>query len=551
MLRSMTRLLSASAALSTLAAACVGPVEEESVTASAEEVITTASTRQFASNYLKNWPTGVAGQTQWSNVIINNPNATPTNVTLTVFRNDGSTLDSFTKTIPARGVYNSFCEPAWLGLDESDPVNHRSVGWVELTASAPVVAMNQTVVREGGTCSASATMLDGEPFLKQPSTRLFTSSYLKNWPTGDLTKTQWSTVVVNNPNAVPAHVTLRVYRNDGFGLLKDISVTVPAHGAWNSYTNPDWNSVPNTESGRTNGWVEILSDVPVVGTNRITHRDGLASTSPAVAFDDTGLIPASTAQNLHSRLFLKNWTEAESICPSEPFSQWSSIIVNNPNPAPANLTVRVYGPNGENLGSFLETIPALGAWNSYSPTEYPGWANIINTNPGRSIGWVDVSSNRPIFGTTRVSFRDGNTFDATPALFNDEPMAEDGSSTVFSDVYLKNQPTTNGRTLWTDAVVDNPSSGPVTITVKILKTGGSGPVTSFQQTIAPHGMWISNRDLRWTNAPDTDPVNHVTTGWVEINASAPVIATRRLLLREGNTSTSPIVLFDDMPFDGG
>jgi hypothetical protein len=158
MFRRITMTASTCAAFA-LAMGCVSDTDEHTTGEpldTAEQAVA-SSTRQFASYYLKNIAT-TDGRTQWTNVVINNPNPTPATVTLTIHRNDGAgTLGVLTKTIPARGWYNSYGDAAWLNsVAETDTVNHRSAGWVELTSNeaSPQTDEMYGVVARGGVATS-------------------------------------------------------------------------------------------------------------------------------------------------------------------------------------------------------------------------------------------------------------------------------------------------------------------------------------------------------------------------------------------------------------
>ncbi|WP_437725220.1 hypothetical protein [Sorangium sp. So ce861] len=508
---------------------------------SAEQAIV-SGTPQFASHYLKNMPT-TDGRTQWSDVVINNPNPTPAAVTLTVHRNDGAQppLGVITTTIPAHGWYNSYGRAEWIhGVGETDPVNHRSSGWLELTSDVPVVATHRATVRTGGTHSSPVSLFNDVPFLDSPAQRLFSAYFLRKWPSGMSGATQWTDVTVNNPNTAPVCVAVRVHRIDGSGVHAALNLTVPAKGSWSSFGKPEWLGILPTDSasGGAIGWIEVLSDAPVVASSRIAVRSGPTFDAPPVLLEDAGF-QAATSQAPSASLFLKGAPAGGLTGSSGTITQWSNPVIVNPNPTPTTINVVVRRPDGSvpGFGSFTKTIPAMGWWNSYADTS---WSSVASAT-----GWTEITASQPVFGVNRLTFRDGGAYSSPLKLFDDEPLAQSAENQSFASFYLKKWPSTAGYTQWTDLVVNNPSNGTATITVRIHKVDGSGELTSFNRQIPARGMWRTVDDSGWLSLPSSDPAHGRSVGWVEITSSSPVIALNRVLLRNGDTPSSPIALFED------
>ncbi|KYF69969.1 hypothetical protein BE15_05495 [Sorangium cellulosum] len=502
-------------------------------------------TRQYASLYVKNWP-DTNGRKQWTDITVNNPNPVPAQVTITIHRTGGGyPLEVITKTIPARGAYGSFGDAAWLAIDDSDPANQRSIGWIELASDVPVAATSRVALRDGSTFDAPVALLDDEAFVKSPSTRLFSSLFLKNWPAGGGAATQWTNLIVNNPGDQAATITVRVHRTDGGGVLSSLSRTLPAKGVWNSYGDAGWLGVANSDAanGRSIGWVEVLSTAPVVAMNRFTLRSGTTYSAPAVHVEDDALT-SETSTTLRANLFVKNWPTNSGL------SQWSSVVVNNPGAMAASLRVVVRGKDGAVLGDFTKTVPAMGYWNASGDASWAGVQNSDVAN-NRSVGWVEITSSQPVFGMNRVTFRDGNAASAPLRDLDDGPLQTATSRKLFAPYYLNNWPTTSGHTQWSNVIVNNPNDYPTTITVRILRKDGTGDVTFFTRQIPARGLYNAYGDPSWVNAPFTEAASRRLDGWVEITASAPVIAMDRVVHRDGSAFDSPDVLFDDNALDGG
>lgn len=395
--------------------------------------------RQYSSVFIKNWP-APGGLTQWSNVTVANPSSTAATVELTVFPSGGGgPLGTVTVTIPGYGMYNSFGDPRWRGIG-GDPTDEDrpSHGWIALASDKPVVATHRTTLRAGSTWNAPARLVEDEPFLTEPSRRLFASYYFKRWPEAG-GKTLWSNIVVNNPAAKQASIQVRIHGVDG--TLHELHRTVPAKGAWNSYGDSDWLAVPDdpTKAGAM-GWVEIRSNEPVVATNRVVHRDGSTYDAPVALLDDIGLTAArAAARQLAAGSFLRN------VPATGTMTQWSSLIVNNIHPEHATLTITVHRKDGgPDLARFTKRIPPFGAWSADGD---PDWASVPATGSGGSAeGWVEISADLPVFGANRVTLRDGSTPSSPVVQLNDEPLAAPSSGSLTGGLYIKNWPSAEGLT---------------------------------------------------------------------------------------------------------
>ncbi|HEU4412798.1 MAG TPA: hypothetical protein VFS43_46570 [Polyangiaceae bacterium] len=544
MFHRITRMAGVCAAIA-LAMGCVGGdvVTTDGPVDGAQQAVT-SPTHQFASYYLKNVLT-TDNKTQWSDVVINNPNPTPATVTLTVNRHDGAQppLGVITATIPARGWYNSHGRPEWLdGVAETDTVNHRSTGWVELTSDVPVVATNRLTVRTGNTYGSPVSLFNDAPFLRSPVQRLFSTYFLRKWPTGMTDVTQWADITVNNPTPKPANVTVRVHKFAGGGVHATRTFTVPPKGFWSSDDKPEWGNIPPTDAniGGALGWIELLSDVPVVASSRVAMRSGVTNNAPLFLLDEAGF-QTSLAQTLRAPLFLKGSSAGGNL------TQWSHPVVVNPNSTPTTITVTVRKVDGSPTdppASFTRTISAMGSWNAFGD---PSW------NVGTSVGWAEITSSQPVFGTNRVIVRDGAAGSSPIKLFDDEPLAQATASQSFATFYLKKWPVTPAptpHTQWTDLVVTNPGNSPATITVRIHKVDGSGDRTFFTTRVPARGVWRSGDEPRWLSLPDSDPANGRSVGWAEITSSSPVIALNRVTVRSGDTPSSPITLYEDTVLGG-
>ncbi|MGK3980112.1 ADYC domain-containing protein [Sorangium sp. So ce118] len=496
--------------------------------------------RQYSSVFVRNVP-APGGLTQWSSVVVVNPGRDPARVKLTVLpTGGGDPLGTVSVTIRPFGTYNSYREPQWEQILDSDLANHRSSGWIALASDRPVVATHRASLREGNTPDSPVRLVEDEPFLTSPSRRLFSSFYLKNWPEAG-GKTQWSNIVVNNPATRPISIQVRIHGVDGG--LHTFNRALAARGAWISHGDSDWLAVPNNNPAGTGalGWVEIRSDEPVVATNRIVHRSGANHDSPVARLDDVGFTAAqSAARVLAASSFLRN------IPATGTLTQWSSLVVNNPHPEEVDIQVTVHrNDGGGDLARFTKVISPFGAWNAYGD---PAWTSIPATGSGgRSLGWVEIEASKPVFGTNRVILREGGALSSPVALFSDEPLATASTDPLVSWLYVKNWPAGEGLTQWSVPIVSNPRDHAVEVRVRRWNTGGT-LVDEIPWTIPAKGRWDASSGPGWYELPDTEPSNHRSLGWLELIPSTPLIAANRVTMRQGTTADAPIVLYDATPF---
>jgi hypothetical protein len=530
-----TRLLASLCAAFALVAGCVGSDERPTGGGALDfaEQAVASFTQQFAGSYFNN----VAlpdGRTLWSNVVVNNPNPTQATVTLTIRNNNGATLATLTKQILPGQYYNSYGQADWLAPASG------STGWVQLSSDVPVVATNRITLRSGTSYNSAVSLFNDEPFLKSPSRRLRSAFFLRNWPSGKLNVTQWTDIKISNPNTSTANATVWIYKTDG-ALHATVPVSVPQNGAWSSYESADlaWRNIPVTDStlGGAMGWIEITSDLPVVASSQFAMRSGSTWNASPVLLDNTAF-EAQGSTTLRAPLLLKGAPAGGTI------TQWTTPVIVNPNGTPVTINVVPHKNDGTTDPlPFTKSIPAMATWNAYND---PNWNAIALTH-----GWVEISTDQPIFGVNRLTFRDGTTQSSPFTLFDDEPLAQAALSQQFASLYLKKWPSYSTYTQWTDLVVNNPSTtSPVTITVRLRKPDTSSDLTSFTRSIPARGSWRSWDDPNWLLLPESDPTNGRSLAWIDLTSSAPVTALSRTSLRNGSTATSTLTLFEDSLLQG-
>lgn len=481
----------------------------------------------YSGFYLRNWPTG-DGRTQWSELFVSNPNDAPARVTIRVHKRTGGLHAVVQQTIAARGSWNSYAQPAWLNLPFTDP--NASLGWLEVGSDRPVLATQRTSFRTGNTYDSPIALFRDDVLIRPepPTTTLYATFYLKNWPTGNLNKTQWSDLMLVNPSHdAAATVTINVNKMDGTGPRgTPLTVSIAPGATFNTYGLAAWLNMPDGNPGL--GWVEVTQDTPgarVVGINRVTIRNGSTFNAPTVLFQDEAM-SGKLETVLGSSQFFKNWDVAgigkESSYP----------ILVNPGYSTTAAEIRIYRTDGS-FQTFYRTIPGRGVWNSATDFE---WNNMP---AGR--GWVNVySPSSQIFGMNRKVVLDGSTLIGLDDALLTTPLTSAGYATP----YLRNSPLGDGSTSreWTDVVVSNPQRGSTTFTLNVYDVNGT--TTTFQKSIRAFEIWDSSSDGDWltfVNGP-------ASIGWIELIPSGPVRATNRVTLRSGTTYYAPIVGFHDVEF---
>ncbi|WP_437954277.1 ADYC domain-containing protein [Sorangium sp. So ce119] len=398
------------------------------------------------------------------------------------------------------------------------------------------------------TCSAEDTALDpSRPHLIRswscdPGSlceRQYSSVFVRNWPApGGLT--QWSNVTVVNPNSTAATVKLTVFPTGGGAPLGAVQITLEPSEAYSSYGDPRWDAIDDGDllSDRAAGWIALASDKPVVATHRTSLRAGSTWNAPARLVEDEPFL-TSPSRRLFSSYYLKGWPEAGGR------TQWSNVVVNNPATKQVSITVRIHGVDGS-LHEFDRALPARGVWNSYGDSD---WLAVPNppTRTG-ALGWVEIRSDEPVVATNRIVHRDGSTYDAPVALLDDVGFAAATSAAkeLAASSFLRNVPVTGTMTQWSSLVVNNPHPEQVTITVTVHRNDGGGALRSFTKVIPSFGAWDAHGDPDWTSVPATGSGGR-SEGWVELSADLPVFGINRVILRDGATLSSPVVLFNDEP----
>lgn len=352
--------------------------------------------------FLKNWVSPTTGDTshsQWSSLVLCNPHRTEEMVTINVReRSSGELLSSFNKWIEPHRWWNAYADAEWTNAGAES-----EFGWVEVTATAPVLGLNRWVLREGAAHDGVATLFDDLTLTAEPRTEQVASIYLKRWPWRSGGPSQWSNLLIGNPNDGAASATVTVHRTDGSGTLGQFTTSIPGRGAWYSKGDPAWAGIGESDPTyqRSIGWIEVSSDLPVTA-NHITDYVAGPDEGDLLVLRDVNQL-TGTATTLLAPLYLRSWPVGDGAGKK----QETSIAVTNGNDSPVTLTVTVRRiDTGEVLSTFDETVASKASWNSYDDTD---WQAVPDTEPGAAIGWVTVEATAPVAGSVRYRvLDDGN-----------------------------------------------------------------------------------------------------------------------------------------------
>jgi hypothetical protein len=224
-------------------------------------------------------------------LLMQNPNKEPANVTVTLYREDGSTA-THKMLVP-------HVSRASLLLD--DIVPGASVG-AKVESDRPIVVERAVYKEKGkaGTDSIGANALSKSWYMAEGVTRLGFDSWL----------------LMLNPNDVPGTAKATYMLEDGTTVSR--SYLVPPRTRISVYLNQE---VPNARVA-----TKIDSDLPIVAERSVYFPDGLGAHTTMAA-------PAPS----------KLWYLPEGST-SKPFTE--NVLVMNPNDAPANITVSLMKEDG-------------------------------------------------------------------------------------------------------------------------------------------------------------------------------------------------------------
>lgn len=105
---------------------------------------------------VRNWPSGITGQTQWTELYFSNPDAQQATVTINVYSaytggnyTNGQLMAIINLTVPANGWASTFGNSAWMNLPDNYPAwsGAQTLAWAYITSSRSIVGSNQWTIR--------------------------------------------------------------------------------------------------------------------------------------------------------------------------------------------------------------------------------------------------------------------------------------------------------------------------------------------------------------------------------------------------------------------
>ncbi len=360
-----------------------------------------ASATLYGGYFMRNWPAGYPNDSaviQNTYMNIANPNSSSANVALKIYKTDGTLHYTLNKTINAFGSWYAYGDPTgsggWNDIPLIDTTNSKSLGWVEITSDKPVTGFNRTAALKP---SGDFYLLTDFPLAPPSSSvNLYTPLYVKNHSSGftsPITSSevnQWSYLTLHNPGSSAATASIQAYsktRTAGTPFSK----VIPAHATWFAKNDTNWNDV----GVGTVGWVEVTSDVPLVGINRVSigGESGTSHhywTDYAMDFLGSRALYSAYYLNGHSSGY---WESGG--CPgTSAVCQKSYLQIANPGNSSAVVTIKVRKPDGTGI-------------------------------TGLTYGWVELSSTQPIVAINRITFaKTGAGTTNWLRIMTDAPLAQ-------------------------------------------------------------------------------------------------------------------------------
>ncbi|GIW64705.1 MAG: hypothetical protein KatS3mg092_0638 [Patescibacteria group bacterium] len=510
----------------------------------------------------RNWPIGQTSNTQWNDIFLVNPNNSQANVTIKVYsasngagKTNGQLIATLNKTIPANGWFNTYADQDWLNLpDNYDASGKQTLAWVEINSNVPIIGTNRFRLNQGNQYNSPSLSLFDTNLISQKSQTFYSTVIARNWPIGQTSNTQWNDIFLVNPNNSQANVTIKVYSaSNGAGktngqLIATLNKTIPANGWFNTYADQDWLNLPDNydASGKqTLAWVEINSNVPIIGTNRFRLNQGNQYNSPSLSLFDTNLI-SQKSQTFYSTVIARNWPIGQTSN-----TQWNDIFLVNPNNSQANVTIKVYSAsngagktNGQLIATLNKTIPANGWFNTYADQDWLNLPDNYDASGKQTLAWVEINSNVPIIGTNRFRLNQGNQYNSPSLSLFDTNLISQKSQTFYSTVIARNWPIgQTSNTQWNDIFLVNPNNSQANVTIKVYSaSNGAGKtngqlIATLNKTIPANGWFNTYADQDWLNLPDNyDASGKQTLAWVEITSELINILTPTLTPTPANNS---------------
>jgi len=368
--------------------------------------------RLYYPSILRNWPSNKTGNTQWSDVILFNTSINPVDVTFNLYSgvsdNNGALLSSFTKNIVANGYLNTSSLTEWSQM----PVNNQSSGTLAtLSISAPITAKLVGIHRlrliDGqGNANGSSTATIDTPLL-QSANKMYFPQVFKNWPSEKSGLTQWSDLILFNPNQDPVSIIISLNENGNSGnntpSQQNLNIQIPANGYYNTY-GTDWLNNLSREKVNANISLTVAGIYGIAAVERWRLVDGITAQSPIIHLSDVGILNSTSSKNTASAFLARGVPTV----PESAFKQYTEIAVLNPQDSPNNISINIYSskdPGNDLLKTIQYAIPPNSIFNSYN---FQDWLGIPKnfSNPDFTLASFTISSEFPVYTTQRTRYSD-------------------------------------------------------------------------------------------------------------------------------------------------
>jgi prepilin-type N-terminal cleavage/methylation domain-containing protein len=427
--------------------------------------------------------------------------------------------------------------------------------------------------------------------------KYYADLYLKSHPWGDLVHYQYSNLILANVSDSPAHIKIYLKKHtDGSNLLTTgnyIEKTLQPKELYNSWRYPgtffgldpsdsysdngniktetDTSTLGNHKSAI--GWIEVVSDKPLAGHNRIVLFDGPDITDDNIIAVEDEPLAVNGHKKYYQPLYFHDVDTRNSV-----YKQFTDLNILNPFSQPTNITIDLRDDVGSLVGSFTHTIPARSRWTSWGKS---AWLNLAGSDieTDGATGSLEITSDTtdvfvsvrqritetgpgsnsypaigppPDYDTLYPEYATDDYF-AHHVLFDDEQAIPwDQSSTEMNiPIYLKEH-TLDGVTdtlQWTDLSIVNIENTPANVSIDVYRPSSGGAVYDSVGpiTIPAYGRWNSYLSPEWNGIP-----NMTDAGWLTITSNRKLVATNRTTAREPGTapvtsSNTTLRIFDDEP----
>ncbi len=188
----------------------------------------------------------------WTGVVINNVSDTDATVTMTPYDSDGNALTPVTFTLAANSKAVNLVQGFWTSNNATFPENTE---WIKITADQQITGYELFGIdpTKGSDSNGEDALAGVRPIMNPTTSIAFPYVFTK-------TATEWCGIVVINPNAESASLTIEAYNALG-EKVGELNKTLGANQKWVGVV--DSNLIPGLTDDVK--WIKVTSSVPVGG----------------------------------------------------------------------------------------------------------------------------------------------------------------------------------------------------------------------------------------------------------------------------------------------